>query len=118
MSFGIQKLSDLMGGLVKVMTICIATFVGLFAGALVSLLNAMLLYLVIYGSDSPRNGYECGRGMLVEFLSLFGGGLVGACVASYAAIRSCTSPTMPGNYGLSLTAPGGRPVSSVRTGDS
>jgi hypothetical protein len=82
-----------------------------------SYLNAMLLYLAIYGGGPVRNGYECGRGMFFAFLSLFGGGLVGACVAAYAAIRSYASPAIPGNYGVSLTQPG-EPVSSARTGQS
>ena len=114
----IQKLSDLMGGVVKVLSICIISGVGFFAGALVSYLVAMLLHLVIFGYGPDKDGYECGRGMLVAFGSLFGGGLLGASVAAYAAIRSHASPKMPGNYGISLTAPGPPPISAVPKSDS
>ena len=113
-----QKLSDLMGGFVKIISICMISGVGLIGGALVSYLAAGLLYLTVFGNGPVKNGYECGRGMLVAYLSIFGGGLLGACVAAYAAIRSYGSPSMPGNYGVSLTQPGGPSVSSVPKGHS
>ena len=107
MAFEIQKLSDLMGGLVKIISICLISCVGLIGGALVSYVTVGLCYLAIFGNGPVKNGYECGRGMLVAYLSIFGGGLLGACVAAYAATKSYSSPTMPVTYGVSLTRPGG-----------
>ena len=58
---------------------------GAFFGAIVFYFFFGFIYLAVFGDGPPMNSEECARGTAFGWLSIFGGGLLGAILGYYGA---------------------------------
>lgn len=60
---------------------------GAFFGAIVSYFFFGIIYLAVFGNGPVMNSDECARGSALGWLSIFGGGLLGAILGCYGALN-------------------------------
>ena len=77
--------------LIKLILICLASFIGLVAGAFIFYGVFGSIYLWVFG-DQVANSYECARGYLVGWLILLAGAATGASIGGYGAFQFLNPP--------------------------
>jgi hypothetical protein len=78
-------------------------FTGMILGAVIIYFLVGLIYLAIYGDGPAKNSEECARGMAIGYLSIFGGGMLGAFIGGVGILNSLKSPEM--NRGEDIESP-------------
>jgi len=69
---------------------------GAFFGAIVLYFFCGLIYLAVFGNGPVMNSDECARGSAFGWLSIFGGGLLGAILGYHGALNTMKSYEVEG----------------------
>jgi len=79
-------MTKLMSVLVRIFAVCLGSFMGLIIGGFFLYLIIGVTYRFLFPGP-VTNGYECGRGMLVGWLAILLGVVLGAGVGGYCGYR-------------------------------